>query len=155
MKDAKFSSVSAELAVMSELAWHGYNVAQPAVDIGDDIYVYKEDTHELLRVQVKSAQERPHRYYVFVVRLDQLERQGDNRLFYAFAARHNDKERWEFLVIPREALNLLRVRGRIGQVESADGAKFQLNIKFDDDNVPFAGSTNMSEYFNKWELIHL
>lgn len=40
---------------MSELLFRGWNVAIPEVDVGDDIFVVKDDIGQLQRVQVKTA----------------------------------------------------------------------------------------------------
>src|SRR5437763_10837468 len=44
-----------ETVAMSELLLRGYNVAIPAVDVGDDIYVVEDAESNLIRVQVKSS----------------------------------------------------------------------------------------------------
>jgi len=44
-----------QLFVMSELLFRGWNVAIPEVDVGDDIFVVKDDSGQLQRVQVKTA----------------------------------------------------------------------------------------------------
>ncbi len=44
------------LTVMAEFLMLGWNVAIPEVDIGDDIFVVKDDDGALKKVQVKTAQ---------------------------------------------------------------------------------------------------
>jgi hypothetical protein len=44
-----------QMAVMAEFLARGYNVAVPEVDIGDDIFVVKDDSGDYSRVQVKAA----------------------------------------------------------------------------------------------------
>ncbi|MCB9232549.1 MAG: hypothetical protein H6581_12840 [Bacteroidia bacterium] len=44
------------LAVMSEFLLRGWNVAIPEVDVGDDIFVVKDEDGTFRRVQVKTAQ---------------------------------------------------------------------------------------------------
>ena len=46
---------SGQLAVMSELLLRGYNVAMPEVDVGDDVFVVRDEEESVTRVQVKSA----------------------------------------------------------------------------------------------------
>lgn len=43
------------LVVMSEFLIRGWNVAIPEVDVGDDIFVVKDENGELRRVQVKTS----------------------------------------------------------------------------------------------------
>lgn len=45
-----------QMAVMAEFLVRGYNVAIPEVDIGDDIFVVRDDDGEYSRIQVKSHQ---------------------------------------------------------------------------------------------------
>jgi hypothetical protein len=44
-----------QMAVMAELLWRGWNVALPEVDVGEDVFVVKDESGELWRVQVKTA----------------------------------------------------------------------------------------------------
>src|SRR5262249_41736184 len=46
---------SGELAAMSELLYRGHNVADPEVDVGDDVFVVRDEEDRVTRVQVKSA----------------------------------------------------------------------------------------------------
>ena len=41
-----------QMAVMAEFLVRGYNVAVPEVDVGDDIFVVKDNDGEYSRVQV-------------------------------------------------------------------------------------------------------
>ncbi len=53
------------MAVMAEYLARGYNVAIPEVDIGDDIFVVRDEIGEFSRIQVKSATARAS-YFVFL-----------------------------------------------------------------------------------------
>jgi uncharacterized protein YuzE len=44
-----------QFAAMSEFLMRGWNVAVPEVDIGDDIFVVRDENGEFVRVQVKTA----------------------------------------------------------------------------------------------------
>jgi hypothetical protein len=91
---------------MAELLLRGWNVALPEVDIGEDVFVIKDDTGDLSRVQVKTGTAKAQRdgYSAqFSVSLRQLRRPRTPDLVYIFAVRHGD--RWEpFVVIDRSAL---------------------------------------------------
>lgn len=95
-----------QLAVMAELLLRGWNVALPEVDIGEDVFVIKDDNGDLSRVQVKTATAKAQRdgYSAqFSVSLRQLRRPRTPDLVYIFAVRNG--EGWEpFVVIDRSAL---------------------------------------------------
>ena len=44
-----------QLAVMSEFALRGYNVAIPEIDTGDDVFVVNDQKGAMSRIQVKTA----------------------------------------------------------------------------------------------------
>jgi len=55
-----YTGMSGQFAAMSEFLWRGYNVAIPAVDVGEDIFVVEAANGVLRRVQVKTAGTRGH-----------------------------------------------------------------------------------------------
>src|SRR5438270_5920115 len=104
-----------ETVEMSELLLRGYNVAIPAVDVGDDIYVVEDAESNLIRVQVKSSNCAKTTYgFRAQVRLkkSQLSEGKKTKLVYIFALRF--EERWRFLVIGREKLEEEVAFGNIG-----------------------------------------
>ncbi len=52
---SQYLGKAGQLVVMAELLARGWNVAIPEVDVGDDIFVVKDEQGLLLRVQVKTA----------------------------------------------------------------------------------------------------
>ena len=96
-----------QLAVMSEFVARGWNAAVPEVDVGDDIFVVRDDSGQFFRVQVKSAQAITRRYghsARFRIPLAQLRRPATPELTYVFTVRH--QQRWvEFVVMSREQLH--------------------------------------------------
>ena len=50
-----YTGMSGQFVAMSEFLWRGYNVAVPAVDAGEDIFVVEAEEEVLRRVQVKTA----------------------------------------------------------------------------------------------------
>lgn len=95
-----------QMAVMAEFLWRGFNVAFPEVDVGDDVFVVKDDTGELWRVQVKTASAGPllDGYSAqFNISLSQLDNPRTPDLIYIFAIRSSSG--WEpFVIIDRETL---------------------------------------------------
>jgi len=95
-----------QMAVMAEFLWRGWNTALPEVDLGDDVFVVKDDSGELSRVQVKTAtaQAQNNGYSArFSVSLDQLNTPRTPDLVYVFTIR--GASGWEpFVVIGRDVL---------------------------------------------------
>ena len=94
-----------EAAVMSEFLLRGYNVAVPAVDSGDDIYVVGDGDGNLIRIQVKSAncKKKPYGACGQVrLKLAQLSEVKKTPLVYIFALRFENL--WHYIIIHREDL---------------------------------------------------
>jgi hypothetical protein len=83
-------------AAMSEFLYRGYNVAVPAVDIGDDVYVVEDRVETMWRLQVKTsnAPEAPEGTYQLSRR--QLREIKANELFFMFVIRW--VARWRFIL---------------------------------------------------------
>src|SRR5436190_16024804 len=97
---------SGQMAVMAEFLWRGWNVALPEVDVGEDVFVVKDDSGDLSRIQVKTATVQKQRdgfSAQFRIALDQLRTPRTPDLVYVFAAR--GASGWEpFVVLGRDAL---------------------------------------------------
>lgn len=100
-----------QFATMAELLARGWNVSVPEVDVGDDVFVARDDATELTRVQVKTASPSPRDegfVVTFKLSADQVRRAGNVPLVFVFAV--PIEARWEFLVMPQR--ELLELRGR-------------------------------------------
>jgi len=107
------------LAVMSEIALRGYNVALPEIDVGDDIFGVSPDSGKLTRVQVKTASGRKGKKtttYQFRIRRKVINTGVTPDLVFVFAMRHC--ESWRFMVLKRFVLKRLCRKKRLG---SANG----------------------------------
>jgi len=117
-KQSLYVGRAGQMAVMAELLWRGLNVAFPEVDIGDDVFVVKDETGELWRVQVKTASAGPlsDGYSAqFNIPLNQLENPRTPDLIYVFAIRGSSG--WEpFVIIDRETLWQEYVTHGVGSV---------------------------------------
>jgi hypothetical protein len=96
-----------QMAVMAEFLLRGWNVAVPEVDVGEDVFVVRDEGGELWRVQVKTATAQPQQWQgysaQFSVSLQQLEAPRVPDLVYVFAIR--GAVSWEpFVVIDRNTL---------------------------------------------------
>jgi hypothetical protein len=105
-----FTGRAAQLAVMAELLRLRCNAAIPEVDVGTDVFAFKDDREEVVRLQVKACTA-PHLYVdgsgysaKFAMPMKQFHRLDDRPpLYYALAVLRDDK--WvDFLVVSRVRL---------------------------------------------------
>ena len=88
------------LVVMSEFLMLGWNVAIPEVDVGDDIFVVRDDNGTLRRIQVKTSTSthRKNGYSgQFSVSVNNLSNMSETPVHYVFLVRHNQE--WSKLAI--------------------------------------------------------
>ena len=52
---AMFSGASGQMAVKGELLHRQCNAAVPHVDVGTDLFAFRDDREEVARIQVKTA----------------------------------------------------------------------------------------------------
>jgi len=166
---ATFTGSSGQMAVMGELLHRQCNAAIPLVDIGMDVFAFRDDREDVARIQVKTA--RGTRYKQgggyrakFGVPMAQLRRTDDPPLFYALAVRL--QEGWHsFVVIGRAKLQELWDDG-CGS-ENARSGHLELHIQFrpDDEEVApvgeeagsepklhvHCGQFDLTDYMNAWE----
>ena len=111
--DDTFTGRAAQLAVMAELLRLGCNAAIPEVDVGTDVFAFKDNREEIVRLQVKSCTV-PKEYAdksgysaTFVLPMKQFRRLDDRPpLYYALAVLREDK--WvDFLIVSRAKLQTL------------------------------------------------
>ena len=89
---ATFTGISGQLAVMGELLHLKCNAAIPLVDVGTDVFAFRDDSEDVARIQVKTATGKIYRdgsgYGAkFSIPLKQLRHADDPPLFYALAVR--------------------------------------------------------------------
>jgi hypothetical protein len=160
-----YTGMSGQFAAMSEFLWRGYNVAIPAVDVGEDIFVVEAGQGVLRRVQVKTAGTGTVAAGVKTVQFNlsrsQLNLQpGGSDLFFMLLARWDDvdaKIPWRFLLLRSEEISQLRLtppRGpRRGPPPLADGdAKtdvLKMTIAFSAADA-VAWGHSLTEFLDKW-----
>jgi hypothetical protein len=136
------------LAVMSELAMRGYNVAMPEIDKGDDVFAVNDATGALWRVQVKTATgsaQRTSTAYAFRIRQTAIEMQQNPELHFVFAMRADD--RWRFLIIDRPGFHRCVLDHEIGALYR--GYR-RINITLHHDGGATAGGLDVSGYLGAW-----
>ena len=169
--DASFTGGSGQMAVMGELLHRQCNAAIPHVDIGMDVFAFRDDREDVARIQVKTAPGKRYRngagYHAkFGVPMAQLRRPDNPPLFYALAVRL--AEGWgSFVVIGRAQLQELWNKG-CGS-ENAKSGDLELHIQFRPDhgeqrpgdgeagNEPelrvHCGEFDLTDYRNAWESL--
>jgi hypothetical protein len=168
---ASVTGGSGQVAVMAELLHRKCNAAVPHIDVGTDVFAFRDDREHVARVQVKTA---PGKLYndgsgysaKFGVSMTQLSRPDSPPLFYAFAVRLGDA--WgAFVVISRTDLKELWDAG-CGSANPKSG-DLELHVQFranrastgadgsEGANAPsigaLCGEFDLSQYLNAWEIL--
>ena len=137
-----------QLAVMGEFLLRGWNVALPEVDVGDDVFVVKDEGGDLFRIQVKTATSKASgsAYSAqFAVGLSQLKTPRVPDLTYVFAVRHTSN--WgPYLIIARDALHQEYEVNRVG---SASKEQLILRFVYEHDRVR-CGKRDLNAFQNDW-----
>jgi hypothetical protein len=106
MEKRSHLGMAGHYAAMSEFLYRGYNVAVPAVDIGDDVYVVEDQVGTMWRLQVKTTDGPRENIGTYQLSRHQLRNVKANELFFMFVTRW--QQRWRFLLIGRPALAEIR-----------------------------------------------
>jgi hypothetical protein len=143
-----YTGRSGHLAVVAQFLHRGYNAAIPEVDRGEDVFVIEDESGELSRIQVKSANGHGvgRHYALYAVPLKQLRRTHSPELHYVFAI-HCDGAWNDFLVIPRKDLMGLHEDQGVGRT---DREKLFLRISFSANDV-LCSKYNLQAYRNNWD----
>lgn len=155
--DDTFTGRAAQLAVMSELLRLGCNAAIPEVDLGTDVFAFKEDRPEVVRLQVKSCTA-PKEYADlsgysarFALPMKQLKRQDDRPpLYYVFAVMLENK--WiDFLIVSRaRLLSLYNGRTKFGSYGNEND---ELTITLEFRNEVECSGQNLTDCRNAWQSL--
>lgn len=156
---AAFSGASGQTAVVAELLQRKCNAAIPLVDLGTDVFAFKDNSEEVARIQVKADKAKPYTkgsgYSArFGVPLKQLSHNDDPKLFYAFAVRLNGL--WvNYVVIGRTDLKLKWDQG-CGSVNKKS-KNLELHIQFRLEIIKGqsvmkakCGTFDLTVYLNAW-----
>lgn len=138
-----------QFVVMSEFLAKGWNVAIPEVDIGDDIFVVKDQNGDFSRIQVKTATGQKKNYGFsaqFNVPISQLEKVFTPDLTYVFTVRFEGK--WgHFLVVKRDKL---LEEYQLHGLGATQGNQLILYVRFDKKGVS-CSKRDWSKFFNNFD----
>lgn len=135
----KYTGYSGQMAVMAELLFRQCNVAIPNVDVGTDLFAFRDDREEVARIQVKTARGQPYQHgggysAQFGIPMKQLGRLDKPPLYYVFAVRLEEK--WgDFLVISRHQLNTYWNGNQHFGTENVKSDRLVLTIRFRPESV--------------------
>jgi hypothetical protein len=155
---AVFSGGSGQMAVIGELLHRKCNAAIPIVDVGTDVFAFRDDSEDVARIQVKTAPGQRYKnvkgYHArFGIPMKQLRPTDAPPLFYALAVRL-EKGWGSIIVISRANLKELWNSG-LGS-ENKKSGNLELHIQFrteEDEHVLEArcGTFNLTDCINAWE----
>jgi hypothetical protein len=154
----QFTGRAGQLAVVAELLHRGCNAAIPEVDLGNDIFAYKENRSEMVHIQVKTNSRQTmykdgSGYSVrFGIPMKQLsEPDEENRPLYYVLAVRREGEWIDFLVISRDELNTYW-ESRVGfGSENALSENLEITVEFRD-QVRCSGEV-LTHCRNAWHLL--
>ncbi|MBX9787433.1 MAG: hypothetical protein K2Y37_00830 [Pirellulales bacterium] len=145
---------------MSELLARECNAAIPVVDIGTDVFAFRDSREDVARIQVKTAHarsyKREHGFTAkFNIPIKQLNRADPLPLYYALAVRLRSE--WTcFVVIGRVNLQQLWNQG----LGSETAEELHLHLQFrpnDSGHEPRlraqCGEVDLTEFINAWESL--
>jgi len=149
MSKSQYIGRAGEFAVMSELAWRGYNVATPEIDEGDDIFAVNQDNGNMWRIQVKTSdylQQQKSKRYQFKIKKDSYINAPYPDRTFIFVMR--DEEIWRFLNIERSVLKNYIDAKTLGK----HAGEFQQISLVVDNNLKVMGAkaANFSHHLEDW-----
>jgi hypothetical protein len=142
-----------QLVVMAEFLMRGWNVAIPEVDIGDDLFIIKDEDGALSRIQVKtaSAEERQDGYSArHALRFTQLSQPSTPDITYIFVSRL--RNHWKpFLIVPRSVLYEEHDLYQVGSL--TQNGLVTLYIRFSTNNGKvICSERDFSSYLDNWKF---
>ena len=155
--DDTFTGRAAQLAVVAELLRLRCNAAIPEVALGTDIFAFKDDQEETVRLQVKACTV-PHIYAdgsgysaKFALPMKQFRRPDDQPpLYYVLAVLRDDK--WvDFLIVSRIRLqSYYSGKKKFGSVNKTND---DLEITVEFRKTVECSAQDLSDCRNAWESL--
>jgi hypothetical protein len=133
---------------MGELCLRGYNVAMPEIDKGDDVFVVRDDSGAMWRLQVKTSlgrKQKTSRAFGFRVKESAIITPQTPELHFVFVMRKNKS--WRFLIIDRPILRNYVRRNHIGTLNKEYR---QINIVFHDDETVVCLGLDLATHLADW-----
>jgi hypothetical protein len=158
MEKRSHLGMAGHYVAMSEFLYRGYNVAVPAVDVGDDAYVVEDQLGTMWRLQIKTTDTLQAKIGTYLLSRQQLRDIKKNELFFMFIVRW--QQRWRFILIGRgqlaeirdafEASNRVGKRGRRPATDTdAKSDALALRIEWSDVDAKGWG-VSFARYLDRW-----
>ena len=109
MPTRQHTGSAGELAVASEFAFRGYNVAIPEIDKGDDLFVLNDATGAMSRIQVKTAKRKANGHFQFNIKQAAIDIAVIPDVSFVFALRVQNG--WRFIILQRAQLSAYVLAG--------------------------------------------
>lgn len=135
---------------MGELCLRGYNVAMPEIDKGDDVFVVRDDSGAMWRLQVKTARgtrNRTSKRYQFRIRRTAITTPQTPELHFVFVMRKG-RRTWRYLVMDRAVLRNYVVNQNMG---SGEGDYLQLYVTLSDEGQVTCSGINLTNHLEGWD----
>jgi uncharacterized protein YuzE len=139
-----------QFAAMSEFLMRGWNVAVPEVDVGDDIFVVRDENGEFVRVQIKAATAQVHAQSFsaqFSLPIAQLDRDFVPELVYCFLVRHNHRWLSPLLISRSDLLD----KYRIDNIGTLTNGKLLIYFSFQKEKI-MCSNVNFTAFANNFSL---
>jgi hypothetical protein len=158
-----YTGYSGQMAVMAELLFRGCNAAVPVIDVGMDVFAFRDDREQIARIQVKAAQGTPYQQgggyrAQFNIPLEQLTARDVPPLYYVLAVRLEDQ--WaSFLVVARRQLKQHWEGDLSFGVENRKSGDVALQLKYrpdlhDPDRMTVrCGDVQLDQFLNAWNQL--
>jgi hypothetical protein len=150
--DNLFRGGAGQRAVMAELLIQKCNVAIPAIDDGDDLFVFRQGRAEVARLQVKTCTKptlymnKPGHSAKFKLPIRQLRAPDEPPLYYVLAVRL--PAGWnDYLVVSRS--DVQRYLNDAAKFGTEDAKELQITVQFRPDEVT-CSKIDLTEYRNAW-----
>lgn len=149
-KGCSHVGAAGQLAMMSELAWRGYNVAIPNIDVGYDILAINDAKPDYTRLQVKGANPKKQKNsdcYQFKIRKGAIDRAYTDGVYVAFAMRV--EKGWKFLILDGAVLHNYVESLNVGS-RSDNGRYRRFDIILGHDGRVSCSKIDWSNHFEDW-----
>jgi hypothetical protein len=138
---------------MGELAWRGYNIALPEIDVGDDIFTVNDNTGAMLRIQVKTARavsmkRRVGAKYQFNLRRSAIMTSQSPELHFVFACRV--ERGFRFLVMSRDVLRNYVLANNVGSPGERKNGGRRFDIYIENDGRAKCSGMDWTNHFEDW-----
>jgi hypothetical protein len=148
MPSSHYVGKAGHLATMGELCLRGYNVAMPEIDKGDDVFVVRDDSGAMWRLQVKTSRgkkQKTSRAFGFRVKELSIATPQTPDLHFIFVMRKS--HHWRFLIMDRA---VLRTYVRNNHVGTLNGDYRQVNIVLHDDGRAICSGIDLHGHLEDW-----